>query len=1341
MNPAAKHFDIVMGVDTHLIQPPGPVSPLPIPHPFIGMVFDPMDYLPKMGATIKINGLPRAIAGSAAMDSPPHIPLGGMFVNPPANQGEMFMGSATVNAEGEPLSFMSLQVLSCSDIGSPPPPRQKDEGGHKSMAMPTSVVLPIPMGLPVLVGGAPTVSMSVIGTKLAMAGFGKAMKKFKKWQKGSKLMKALSQKLRDAIDKTKLPAGLKDKLKSLVCTLTGHPVNVADGSVLTSVVDFELPGPIPFKWERSWFSNASYLGPLGHGWFHPYDMAIEIQAEEGVLVVRLPEGRLAAFPIPEEGSSSFNRKEKMTLFREKNELFLRDHDLLTYRFQKGGISSIHQLERIEDKNGFSLRFEYLNGNALSRIIDSAGRELLFATDEAGRILSIQAPHPTQSGETFCIQSYRYDPLGNLVEAKNALDQSFTYAYQGHLLVKETNRNGLSFYFDYEGVGVKAKCFRTWGDGGIYDHRLRYFEGYTEVTNSLGHITLYYHKEGLVWKTIDALGGISFTEYNEFLELISEKNPLGLGNQYQYDDQGHQVMVLQPDGATTQLSYNALHLPEKIIDPVGGVWKYRYDEKGNLIEQINSLGYTTTFLYQEGLLREMVDAAGEKTKLAYDVSHHLKMVTRPDGSTFSWFYDRLGRCVESQDPKGNRQTVSYDALGNAIEVQEPDGNIRKLSYDGEGNVLLAKDRHYEVRFEYTGMNRMKARTQGGTRVAFAYDTEEQLTHILNEQGFAYRFEHDAVGEVVEEIGFDDLRKIYVRDAAGRVEEVKKTKDKTAKYRYDPCGRIQEIIYSDGSFEKFSYREDGAMVEAVNEHLSVKLDRDVLGQVIREQQGNQVVESRYDVMGERTFLSSSLGAQFRYLRDKMGEVEQLDSGNFQVRFRRDVLGLEMEREFSGGLRSRWNRDRLGRPVKQETLTGGGFLHRSRSYQWEENDRLRQITDTKTGTTAFGYDTWGNLAWSENSQGASLFRMPDAVGNLFRTQERTDRTYGSSGQLLKSSEAKYAYDGEGNLVRKTTNSGKTWKYAWNEAGMLVSVTRPDGYSVTFTYDALGRRLSKTFRGQTTRWVWDGNTPLHEWVESATLFLEAGKAASLVGFRGGAEAKEHVTTWLFEPESFAPLAKMVGRSSYGIVCDHLGTPLSMHLPEGEMVWSADLNVYGERTNQRGKAEDCPFRYPGQYEDVETGLYYNRFRYYAPEEGMYISQDPIGLEGGHKLYSYVNDPNAWVDVEGLNKMKCGDPEKLKKLGLEGVDLRGKSFNAGKKKLEAAGFKLTGKTKTGRKTFTHPITGTKVHFDGTSKSLAGNQAPHWHIEGAGGKFGSNGVSAELDKFGGHIPSNLGNSKF
>jgi len=91
------------------------------------------------------------------------------------------------------------------------------------------------------------------------------------------------------------------------------------------------------------------------------------------------------------------------------------------------------------------------------------------------------------------------------------------------------------------------------------------------------------------------------------------------------------------------------------------------------------------------------------------------------------------------------------------------------------------------------------------------------------------------------------------------------------------------------------------------------------------------------------------------------------------------------------------------------------------------------------------------------------------------------------------------------------------------------------------------------------------------------------------------------------------------------------MYNQEGKLCWQGSLDSYGRMRMERGETGSCPFRYQGQYEDKEIGLYYNRFRYYAPDEGMYISQDPISLAGGIKLYGYVHDTSGWVDVLGLS--------------------------------------------------------------------------------------------------------------
>jgi RHS repeat-associated protein len=232
-------------------------------------------------------------------------------------------------------------------------------------------------------------------------------------------------------------------------------------------------------------------------------------------------------------------------------------------------------------------------------------------------------------------------------------------------------------------------------------------------------------------------------------------------------------------------------------------------------------------------------------------------------------------------------------------------------------------------------------------------------------------------------------------------------------------------------------------------------------------------------------------------------------------------------------------------------------------------------------------------------------------------SDRKYGRGGRLERANGNEYRYDGHGNLVEKVLSDGASWKYLWTPSGRLAEVVRPDGKRVTFAYDALGRRVRKEFDGTVTEFVWDGDDLVHERVS------KAGDVQPLV-------------TWLFEPGSFAPVAKFEGRKRFSVVTDHLGTPSMLMNEAGKLAWKAQLDIYGVLKEQRAGVEEReatrnPWRYPGQYEDRETGLYYNRFRYYDAESGRYMREDPIGLAGGLALFTYVGNPALWFDPFGLD--------------------------------------------------------------------------------------------------------------
>jgi uncharacterized Zn-binding protein involved in type VI secretion len=165
MTIAGKHLDPVMGIDTHIVMVPTPVGapiPTPLPNPYVGIVMDPLDYAPVIGATVMINGLPRAQAGTGTIQITPHLPLGGPLVPPPTGEGEMFMGSLSVEVDGDAQSYFGLPVLTCQSVGMPAPFRPKG-APPKSLVLPTTALLATPMGMPVLIGGAPTISLMSLG--------------------------------------------------------------------------------------------------------------------------------------------------------------------------------------------------------------------------------------------------------------------------------------------------------------------------------------------------------------------------------------------------------------------------------------------------------------------------------------------------------------------------------------------------------------------------------------------------------------------------------------------------------------------------------------------------------------------------------------------------------------------------------------------------------------------------------------------------------------------------------------------------------------------------------------------------------------------------------------------------------------------------------------------------------------------------------------------------------------------------------------------------------------------------------------------------------------------------
>ncbi|AGU52771.1 RHS family protein [Variovorax paradoxus B4] len=262
-------------------------------------------------------------------------------------------------------------------------------------------------------------------------------------------------------------------------------------------------------------------------------------------------------------------------------------------------------------------------------------------------------------------------------------------------------------------------------------------------------------------------------------------------------------------------------------------------------------------------------------------------------------------------------------------------------------------------------------------------------------------------------------------------------------------------------------------------------------------------------------------------------------------------------------------------------------------------------------------------------------------------------------------YTWDERGNLIERTWNGEKN-VFTWDGFNRMRSASTY-GKTTTFSYDALGRRIAKRSSYATTLFGWDGDTLAFESTQStegqqeqqawrgdsvhyihepgsfvplvqirqaqAVALSQTTDVKALIAANGGRYDIEQDPLWngqqLRTPQAFA-------REEIAFYqCDHLGTPQELTDHEGRIAWSASYKAWGEAKqaiSEAGRKAGFrnPIRFQGQYWDAETGLHYNRHRYYDPQSGRFVGADPIGLLGGPNLHAYASNPTEWIDPLGL---------------------------------------------------------------------------------------------------------------
>jgi len=1024
---------------------------------------------------------------------------------------------------------------------------------------------------------------------------------------------------------------IQQKLK---CLIKGEPVDAIHGLVFYDLVDFEYPGVLPFVWERSWSSANANLGMLGHGTGCLYSMRIKLgKGTVKNLVFVNEKGREIEFATPKFGETAVNRSEKLSLVLQAAgcEVFNLE-TRLRYVFEGVENADDFRLARIEDETRDHCIFlDYNAESRLGGITDTAGRRFEISTNGAGLVTKV-------SFDGRALVKYAYDSKSNLVEAIDVNGAKSTIHYKNHLMVKRVTKNGDTFQWEYDGDDETARCIHTWGDDHLLEGWFEYEKDHTVYINSLGYREVFYFdgKKRLT-KHVDAGGGETLYAYNEHDEIVSVTNPDGETTSFTYNGFGQMTEVVIPSGAAQTMEYDEASRMVKSTAPNCAEVAWEYNSSGRMVKATMPDGTETLYDYNEiGMVSKITDEVGElklSTELEYDSSLNLTALTHPTGAKEKWEYDKHGNAVKAVSPIGSVEEMEYDRRGRLVKYTSCDGNVTYLSYNAYDDVAQLKDNVRDISLSYTPLGHLAYRKERNRKIKMSYNTEGFLTCVENENGEQYLFERDGAGDVVAEIGYDGVKKSYRFSSAGKLTGVNRGETTCwIDMQYSEDGFLKTIEYANGEVEEFTRGKMGEILSARNGCSKLEFEYDKMGRPVKETQNGLTVESIYPSnyfdLG-RVGLKTSLGLSVNIYRNKYMQPEQMHA-NFQNLtthqscFAYNLLGqvLEWTVNMPNGnqIRDSWSYDKKGLPLTHVASVGNCAI-RQRKYNWSSGDRIKSVIDDISNLgLEYSYDNYGvpRAVEVKGFEEKEIVRLLDDVGNVYETRKKADREYGKGGQLRTAMGREYRYDDCGDLIEKKESDGKIWQYFYHPSGLLGKVIRPDGKTVSFGYDPLGRRMSKTFNGKTTKFLWDGDKIIHEWVEVAEINRQPSEP----------------TTWLFDEDSFTPLAKLTKEKSYGVISNHLGTPCCLLDQLGNSVWKTELDLYGRPfLREGGKVEDekCPFRFPGQYEDEETGLYYNRFRYYDPESGMYTQRDPVGLTGGNPtVYGYVHDTNVWIDLFGL---------------------------------------------------------------------------------------------------------------
>lgn len=861
---------------------------------------------------------------------------------------------------------------------------------------------------------------------------------------------------------------------------------------------------------------------------------------------------------------------------------------------------------VNSETGVTLRTFQYSENRLQSITDQFGQATTLQYDQSGVLASI-------TSSTGVVTNLTIDADNNLTQIVFDDNSDFTFTYdENNLMLSKTEPTGNVFTHEYNAIGKLINVSDELGGSWGYEVET-VGSGSSRIT-----ITTAEGNSKTIQDTYTATGSnVTETTYpSGDVDIVTRENNKHEATLANGMKQTARYMVDQEFGYIYQSQVTTETPEESLLLEVKRTKDYADTNADNVIDTfISTVSIhdrdTVSVLDRLNSTVTVTSAEGRQATQTFSPSTLQPLTSQFGGlAQVSYAYDARGNLTQVN--QGARElTHTYDLYNNLATKTLPEGQVTSFTHDIFGRV--------------TSVIR-----PGNIVTGFGYDANGMVNKITTPIGSEYTFSYNKANKIADII----LPDIIAPGDGGSYQ-----------FDYDMDRHVTTITYPSSGTITNTYTGDRLTAINTSDGTIISTEYESDDRVKKQTRGSNSVAYTYDgALLLNTTYAGALTQTISRTYNEYFQLENLSYAGVTQWFEYDGDGLlvrvgddtyiDRDNNTSAGLPDSVKDDfcyveklynnygeQSEEHIEVYNANNSSVVESSWSVTRNGNSQIVTLAEDFNSASSFQYfyDDLGHLSTVKKGDTIVESYSYDANGNRTLDNENNAYTYDAQDRLTGKGSILFSYTADGFLASRD-DSGEVTSYDYSLTGELQQVTLPDSTVISYTYDPLGRRITKAINGSIVeKYLW----------YSKTLLLAVYDGSDTLKYRFEYADKE------------VPL-RMIDNSgaTYYYIGDHLGSLRQVVDEESNVVRSIDYDSFGRILEATGAKSDIPFGFAGGLYDADTGLIHFGFRDYNPEIGRWTARDPI-LFGGKSsnLYAYVkNDPVNLTDRMGLSSKKEGPP-------------------------------------------------------------------------------------------------------